>query len=209
MQPRVGAWVPLGESGQSSSAVCSPQRRSPCTSCRPSWRTTQQATARRHLTLPRPELDGRSLLAAVRAEWIGDWARSRGPARRALVETLAAHLADPAPLPASASHDLDPLRWLLDAAMAELPAHPEEQPRPRPRHGPPQRPPPARRPHRPHARRRSGGAVARGRRPAWRWAGLPRDRHRAGPSHPARRAATCAGNPYRADRRRHSRRRLA
>jgi hypothetical protein len=85
------------------------------------WRTTQQATARRHLALPRPELDGRSWLEAIRAERIGDWARSRGSARRALVEPLAARLADPIPLPSAADHALDPLGWLLDAAAAGLP----------------------------------------------------------------------------------------
>ena len=67
-------------------------------------RTTQQATAHRHLTLPRPDLDGRDWLAVVRVERIGDWAQCRGLARRALVEPLVARLADPMPLSAGADH---------------------------------------------------------------------------------------------------------
>jgi hypothetical protein len=85
------------------------------------WRATQQATARRHLTLPRPELDGRSRLEAVRAERLGDWARSRGRARRTLVEPLAARLADPMPLPAGADRALSRLGWLLEGAVVGLP----------------------------------------------------------------------------------------
>jgi hypothetical protein len=85
------------------------------------WRTTQQATAHRHLTLPRPDLDGRDWLAVVRAERIGDWAQCRGPARCALVEPLVARLADPMPLPAGADHALGPLGWLLEGAMTGLP----------------------------------------------------------------------------------------
>jgi hypothetical protein len=46
------------------------------------WRAAQQAVARRHLTVPQPELDGQSWLEAMVAEWVGEWARSRGEAGR-------------------------------------------------------------------------------------------------------------------------------
>jgi hypothetical protein len=52
------------------------------------WRAAQQAVARRHLTARRPELDGRSWLEVVAAERVGEWARSRGEARPALVEPV-------------------------------------------------------------------------------------------------------------------------
>lgn len=56
------------------------------------WRSAQQDIARGHLTQPRAELGGRTWLHVVRAERLGEWARSRSSARRALVERLIAAL---------------------------------------------------------------------------------------------------------------------
>lgn len=84
------------------------------------WRAAKQAAARRHLTAPRPELDGHSWLQAVVAERLGEWARSRGEARRALVEQGLARLAgrplQPVPVPPGAQQALAPVRWLLTRA---------------------------------------------------------------------------------------------
>jgi hypothetical protein len=70
------------------------------------WRAAQQAVARRHLATPRPELDGHSWLELVVAERLGGWARSRGEARRALVEPVLPRLAGrpllPLPVPPGA-----------------------------------------------------------------------------------------------------------
>jgi hypothetical protein len=70
------------------------------------WRPAQQAVARRHLATPRPELDGHSWLELVAAERLGGWARSRGEARRALVEPVLPRLAGrpllPLPVPPGA-----------------------------------------------------------------------------------------------------------
>jgi hypothetical protein len=54
------------------------------------WRAAQQAVARRHLAAAGPELDGRSWLEVVvaAAERLSAWARSRGGARRALVDPV-------------------------------------------------------------------------------------------------------------------------
>jgi hypothetical protein len=84
------------------------------------WRAAQQAAARRHLAVPRPELDGHSLLEMVAAERVGERARSRGEARRRLVEPVLPRLAGgpllPMPFPAGAEGALAPLRWLLARA---------------------------------------------------------------------------------------------
>jgi hypothetical protein len=84
------------------------------------WRAAQQAAARRHLTVPRPELDGQSLLEEVLAERLGEWARSRGQTRRALVEPVLGRLKRgpllPVPVPPGAEQALAPLGWLLALA---------------------------------------------------------------------------------------------
>lgn len=84
------------------------------------WRAAQQAVARRRLAAPRPELDGQSWLEVVAAERVGEWARSRGEARRALVEPVLPRLAGrpllPVPVPPGAEGALAPLRWLLAQA---------------------------------------------------------------------------------------------
>ena len=82
------------------------------------WRAAQQAIARRHLTAVRLELDGRPWLEVVLGERVEEWARSRGQARRALVEPLSARLRDgPVEVPAGAAEALAPLRWLLARAV--------------------------------------------------------------------------------------------
>ena len=59
-----------------------------------SWRAARQAVARRHLAAAGPELDGRSWLeVVVAAERLSAWARSRGEARRALVDPVLSRLA--------------------------------------------------------------------------------------------------------------------
>jgi hypothetical protein len=78
------------------------------------WRAVQQAIVRRHLAAARPELDGRTWLEVVYAERVEEWARSRGQARRALVEPLLARLrGGPVEVPAGAAEAVAPLRWLL------------------------------------------------------------------------------------------------
>lgn len=78
------------------------------------WRLAQQAIARRHLTAARAELDGRTWLEVVLGERVEEWARSRGQARRALVEQLLARLrGGPVEVPAGAAEAVAPLRWLL------------------------------------------------------------------------------------------------
>jgi hypothetical protein len=56
----------------------------------------------------------------VAAERLGGWARSRGEARRALVEPVLPRLAGrpllPLPVPPGAEGTLAPLRWLLALA---------------------------------------------------------------------------------------------
>jgi hypothetical protein len=77
------------------------------------WRVAQQAIARRHLTAARVELDGRTWLEVVLDERVEEWARSRGQARRALVEPLLARLrGGPVEVPAGAAEAVAPLRWL-------------------------------------------------------------------------------------------------
>jgi hypothetical protein len=81
------------------------------------WRAAQQGIARRHLAAARPELDGRTWLEVVLDERVGEWARSRGQARRALVEPLLARLRGaPVEVPAGAAEAVAPLRWLLARA---------------------------------------------------------------------------------------------
>lgn len=85
------------------------------------WRAAQQAVARRHLAAAGPELDGRSWLeAVVAAERLSAWARSRGEARRALVDPVPPRLAGrpllPVPVPPGAEEALAPLRRLLTRA---------------------------------------------------------------------------------------------
>ena len=81
------------------------------------WRVAQQAIARRHLTAARAELDGRTWLEVVLDERVEEWARSRGQARRALVEPLLARLrGGPVEVPAGAAEAVAPLRWLLARA---------------------------------------------------------------------------------------------
>jgi hypothetical protein len=81
------------------------------------WRAAQQAIARRHLAAARPELDGRTWLEVVLDERVEEWARSRGQARRALVEPLLARLRDgPVEVPAGAAEAVAPLRWLVARA---------------------------------------------------------------------------------------------
>jgi hypothetical protein len=81
------------------------------------WRMAQQGIARRHLAAARPELDGRTWLEVVLGERVEEWARSRGPARRALVEPLSARLrGGPVAVPAGAAEAVAPLRWLLARA---------------------------------------------------------------------------------------------
>jgi hypothetical protein len=81
------------------------------------WRVAQQAIARRHLTAARAELAGRTWLEVVLDERVEEWARSRGQARRALVEPLLARLrGGPVEVPAGAAEAVAPLRWLLARA---------------------------------------------------------------------------------------------
>jgi hypothetical protein len=81
------------------------------------WRVAQQAIARRHLTAARVELDGRTWREVVLGERVEEWARSRGQARRALVEPLLAWLrGGPVEVPAGAAEAVAPLRWLLARA---------------------------------------------------------------------------------------------
>jgi hypothetical protein len=81
------------------------------------WRAAQQAIARRHLTAARPEPDGRTWVEVVVGERVGEWARSRGQARRALVEPLSARLqGGPVEVPAGVAEAVAPLRWLLARA---------------------------------------------------------------------------------------------
>ncbi|HEX8929415.1 MAG TPA: hypothetical protein VGA45_10910 [Actinomycetota bacterium] len=86
-----------------------------------SWRAAQQAVARRHLAAAGPELDGRSWLEVVAAaERLSAWARSRGEARRALVDPVLPRLAGrpllPVPVPPGGEEARAPLRWLLTRA---------------------------------------------------------------------------------------------
>jgi hypothetical protein len=81
------------------------------------WRAAQQAIARRHLTAARPELDGRTWLEVVLGERVEEWARSRGQARRALIEPLIARLrSGPVAVPTGAAEAVAPLRWLVARA---------------------------------------------------------------------------------------------
>jgi hypothetical protein len=81
------------------------------------WRAAQQGIARRHLAAARPELDGHTWLDVVVDERVEEWARSRGPARQALVEPLLARLrGGPVAVPAGAAEAVAPLRWLLARA---------------------------------------------------------------------------------------------
>lgn len=81
------------------------------------WRAAQQAIARRHLAAARAELDGRTWVEVVLGERVGEWARSRGQARQALVDPLIARLRDgPVELPAGAAEAVAPLRWLVARA---------------------------------------------------------------------------------------------
>ena len=81
------------------------------------WRAAQQRIARRHLAAARPELDGRIWLDVVVDERVEEWARSRGQARRALVEPLIARLrSGPVAAPAGAAETVATLRWLLARA---------------------------------------------------------------------------------------------
>jgi hypothetical protein len=84
------------------------------------WRAAQQALTRRHLTLPQAELAGRIWLDAIRDERLTGWARSRGTARRILIEPLTVALANPTPMPTGAQDAIAPLRWLLDGAAGGL-----------------------------------------------------------------------------------------
>lgn len=101
--------------------------RSPAASCAPgarSWRAAQQAVTRRHLAAAEPELDGRSWLEVVAAaERRSEWARSRGEARRALVDPVLPRLAGrplpPVPVPTGAAHGPCDRRWRWRARLGE------------------------------------------------------------------------------------------
>lgn len=158
----------------------------------------QQAVARRHLAAAGPELDGRSWLEVVAAaERLSAWARSRGEARRALVDPVLPRLAGrpllPVPVPPGGEEARAPLRWLLTRAgegrgialtrSATLPSN-------RDRGGPPLRLAPAGGPAARRGRRvrpvdaaRSGprpwrgaplGTAAGGHAPAGPWPATPR-----------------------------------
>jgi hypothetical protein len=100
--------------------------RSPAASCAPgarSWRAAQQAVTRRHLAAAGPELDGRSWLEVVAAaERRSAWARSRGEARRALVDPVLPRLAGrplPVPVPTGAAHGPCDRRWRWRARLGD------------------------------------------------------------------------------------------
>jgi hypothetical protein len=81
------------------------------------WRGAQQMIARRHLAAARAELDDRTWLEVVLGERVGEWAHSRGQARRTLVEPLSARLrGGPVAAPTGAAEAVAPLRWLLARA---------------------------------------------------------------------------------------------
>jgi hypothetical protein len=81
------------------------------------WRVAQRAIAQRQLAAARPELDGRTWLEVVLGERVEEWARSRGQARRTVVEPLIALLqSGPVEVPTGAAETVAPLRWLLARA---------------------------------------------------------------------------------------------
>jgi hypothetical protein len=81
------------------------------------WRGAQQVVARRHLAAARAELDGRTWVEVVLGERVGEWAHSRGQARRTLVGPLSARLrGGPVAAPTGAAEAVGPLRWLLAQA---------------------------------------------------------------------------------------------
>jgi hypothetical protein len=85
------------------------------------WRTAQQDTARRPLTVPRRELHDRSWLEEIRSERATEWIRSRSPARDQLIGPLADRVLAPTDAPEGLDQALAPLQWLLDGAAEGLP----------------------------------------------------------------------------------------
>jgi hypothetical protein len=79
------------------------------------WKRSQEELVRAHLTMPRPELDGRTLLSAVHGERVERWLQDPpSPTRRALLEGMADRLLRPVALPSNSGPLLPPLHWLLD-----------------------------------------------------------------------------------------------
>jgi hypothetical protein len=70
--------------------------------------------ARAHLTTPRPDLGGRSLVEAILDERFDDWLRPhRSATRRSILEPVAAVVRRGAELPAGSDDPLPRVRWFL------------------------------------------------------------------------------------------------
>lgn len=80
------------------------------------WKARQAELVRQHLALPQVGLAGRSIREAVVDERVERWVSDvRDPAHRSRVESIAAEVRVPPPVPAGVDDPLPSLRWLLDA----------------------------------------------------------------------------------------------
>lgn len=78
------------------------------------WKQRQQDLVRAHVTVPRIDLGGRTLLEAIRDERLQTWLEGRrSPTRRRILEPLIAAVRVPAQLPDGVDDPLPQLRWLL------------------------------------------------------------------------------------------------
>lgn len=80
------------------------------------WRAKQREFTHRHLTGPRMDLDGRSWAELIQTERRRAWRRSRGQARRQLLDAVDPLLDDPFDRPDGATAVVEALRWLLAEA---------------------------------------------------------------------------------------------
>lgn len=79
------------------------------------WKHRQRQLVRAHVTVPRIDLAGRSLLDAIRDERLQSWLEGRrSPSRRRILEPLVEAVREPAELPDGVGDPVPRLRWLLD-----------------------------------------------------------------------------------------------
>jgi hypothetical protein len=85
------------------------------------WKIRQKDITSRWLTSPNPDFIGETPLAAIHAERVETWTRSRSDQRRAALERIVDRLDGEAGTPDGVAEALAPLTWFLSRAGAGIP----------------------------------------------------------------------------------------